>query len=79
MQSDLDQFLSYLEDADLSIEEKRAFLRQVWRVMKNFADLAFEFDTSQQAIKAKEQNEKMTRQPSEKCIGFNSNLTIDHR
>lgn len=56
MTPDLDKYMEYVDDFDLSEEAKRELLMALWGLLENFVDRAFGCDVTQQAMAAAAKN-----------------------
>ncbi len=54
MKPDLDRYLPYIEDIEMSDKQKQELLASLWTVMQVFVDLGFGVDATQNAIFAKQ-------------------------
>lgn len=58
MQPDIEEYRKYLDEFDLSEEEKAEFIRTTWSIMENFVDRAFGDDSVQLCMKQKAEEER---------------------
>ena len=76
MKPDLDQFLEYLDEYDLSVEQKQELLASLWMMIQVFVDLGFGVDATQNAIFAKQMNPSKDAKDSLR-FKFNENAKQD--
>jgi len=50
MQTDLKDYLHYMDSFDLEDEEKEVFLQTLWNIIESFVDRAFNADATQLVI-----------------------------
>lgn len=55
---DTDKYLKYIEDFDISEEEKAELLKTIWFIMATFVDLGFGVDSTQ-LLSSSDQRQKM--------------------
>lgn len=55
--SELDQYRHYLDDSDLTEDQKTEYLKTLWQVMEAFASMAWGTHPVQQAQAARERDE----------------------
>ena len=76
MKPDLDQFLEYLDEYDLSVKQKQELLASLWMMVQVFVDLGFGVDATQNAIFAKQMNPSKDDKDSLR-FKFNKNAKQD--
>ncbi len=53
---DVEKYQSYLDDVDLSDEQKKELLEALWMIMRTFIDIGFGLHPLQQVLPEDEQN-----------------------
>lgn len=56
MKPDLDQFLPHIQDSDMSDQQKREFLAEMWKVIEIFVDLGFGIEATQNVLFSNQMN-----------------------
>lgn len=56
MKPDLDQFMPHIEDFELSDQQKREFLTEMWKIIEVFVDLGFGVEATQNILFAQQKN-----------------------
>lgn len=52
MKLDVEKYMPYVEEFDLTDDQKRELIQTIWNMMEGFIDLAFEQDPTQTALRA---------------------------
>lgn len=80
---DYEKYAHFLDEADMSDEEKRAFAQTVWEIIVDFVSLGFGVHPVQQAGQSCGQNTPLARMSPEEVSAVvkseNSNLKTQHR
>lgn len=76
MKPDLDQYMKYLDEYELSEKQKQELLASLWMMVQVFVDLGFGVDATQNALFAKQMNPSKDDKDSLR-FKFNENAKQD--